>query len=77
MSAIWLWFFPQVEFHPTKADSLATGSTDGLVCVFDIGKNNEQDALVTTLNSESTVVSERNKYACTSQQELDGKMGFY
>ncbi|XP_071820870.1 WD repeat-containing protein 89-like isoform X2 [Apostichopus japonicus] len=45
----------QVEFHPTKADSLATGSTDGLVCVFDIGKNNEQDALVTTLNSESTV----------------------
>lgn len=45
----------QVQFHPAKADSLATGSTDGLVCVFDIGKNNEQEALITTLNSESTV----------------------
>ncbi|XP_033115722.1 WD repeat-containing protein 89-like isoform X2 [Anneissia japonica] len=45
----------QVKFHPTKANSLATGSTDGLVCVFDICEKSEDDALVTTLNSESSV----------------------
>ena len=47
----------QVKFHPTKPASLATGSTDGLVCVFDISQSSEEDALVTTLNSESSVVS--------------------
>ncbi|XP_033626104.1 WD repeat-containing protein 89-like isoform X1 [Asterias rubens] len=45
----------QVKFHPTKPASLATGSTDGLVCVFDISQSSEEDALVTTLNSESSV----------------------
>ncbi|XP_072169715.1 WD repeat-containing protein 89-like [Diadema setosum] len=45
----------QVKFHPTKSSSLATGSTDGLVCVFDTSQNNEEDALVTTLNSDSSV----------------------
>ena len=47
----------QVKFHPNKSDWLATGSTDGLVCVFDISQSSEEDALVTTLNSESSVVS--------------------
>ncbi|XP_072024520.1 WD repeat-containing protein 89-like [Amphiura filiformis] len=45
----------QVKFHPTMSDWLATGSTDGLVCVFDISQSSEEDALVTTLNSESSV----------------------
>ncbi|XP_077863746.1 WD repeat-containing protein 89-like [Saccoglossus kowalevskii] len=45
----------QVKFHPTNADALATGSTDGLVCVFDISQRSEENALVTTLNSESSV----------------------
>ncbi|XP_041454019.1 WD repeat-containing protein 89-like isoform X1 [Lytechinus variegatus] len=45
----------QVKFHPTKSSSLATGSTDGLVCVFDTSQTNEEDALVTTLNAESSV----------------------
>ncbi|XP_077982815.1 WD repeat-containing protein 89-like [Glandiceps talaboti] len=45
----------QVKFHPTNSDALATGSTDGLVCVFDISQRSEEDALVTTLNSESSV----------------------
>ncbi|XP_022104310.1 WD repeat-containing protein 89-like isoform X2 [Acanthaster planci] len=45
----------QVRFHPNKPESLATGSTDGLVCLFDISQSSEEDALVTTLNSESSV----------------------
>lgn len=45
----------QVCFHPENADKLATGSTDGLVCVFDISQTNEEDALSLVLNSCSTV----------------------
>lgn len=45
----------QVCFHPNNVDSLATGSTDGLVCVFDIAQPTEDDALQLTLNSESSV----------------------
>lgn len=45
----------QVCFHPSKPDSLSTGSTDGLVCVFDIGQPSEDDAILLTLNSESSV----------------------
>lgn len=45
----------QVCFHPTEPDTLSTGSTDGLVCVFDIGQPTEDDAIVLTLNSESSV----------------------
>ncbi|XP_033754861.1 WD repeat-containing protein 89-like [Pecten maximus] len=45
----------QVCFHPDDPDRVATGSTDGLVCVFDLGENTEDDALKLTLNSESSV----------------------
>ncbi|XP_056401250.1 WD repeat-containing protein 89 [Hyla sarda] len=45
----------QVRFHPTNPSLLATGSTDGLVNVFDINENNEDDALTTTCNSDSSV----------------------
>ncbi|XP_066464284.1 WD repeat-containing protein 89 [Eleutherodactylus coqui] len=45
----------QVCFHPTNPSLVATGSTDGLVNVFDINENNEDDALTSTCNSESSV----------------------
>ena len=48
--------FTQVCFHPDNADRLATGSTDGLVCIFDISQTSEDDALSLVLNSCSTVV---------------------
>ncbi|KAJ0009218.1 hypothetical protein NQD34_016633 [Periophthalmus magnuspinnatus] len=45
----------QVLFHPTDKDRLASGSMDGLVNVFDLTKGSEEDALVATCNSESSV----------------------
>ncbi|XP_052815464.1 WD repeat-containing protein 89-like [Mya arenaria] len=45
----------QVTFHPTKPNQLATGSTDGLVCVFDLSEDSEDDALSYTFNTCSTV----------------------
>lgn len=45
----------QVNFHPTESDTLSTGSTDGLVCLFDISQPTEDDAILLTLNSESSV----------------------
>ena len=44
-----------VKFHGTDASKLATGGTDGLINVFDISRDNEDDALLTTLNSESSI----------------------
>ncbi|XP_069114417.1 WD repeat-containing protein 89-like [Argopecten irradians] len=44
-----------VCFHPDDPDRVATGSTDGLVCLFDLGEASEDDALKLTLNSESSV----------------------
>ena len=46
----------QVKFHPERRDILVSGSTDGLVCLFDISKPSEDEALYGTLNSESSVV---------------------
>ncbi|XP_072284409.1 WD repeat-containing protein 89 [Pyxicephalus adspersus] len=45
----------QVRFHPTNQSLVATGSTDGLVNVFDISEDNEDDALRYTCNSDSSV----------------------
>ncbi|XP_048779336.2 WD repeat-containing protein 89-like [Ostrea edulis] len=45
----------QVKFHPSQPDNLATGSTDGLVCVFDISLTSEDDAITWTFNTESSV----------------------
>ncbi|PSN36389.1 WD repeat-containing protein 89 [Blattella germanica] len=45
----------QVKFHPEKQDILATGSTDGLINTFDISKSSEDDALLQSLNTESSV----------------------
>lgn len=45
----------QVCFHPSNPNMVVSGSTDGLVNVFDICVDNEEDALVTTCNSVSSV----------------------
>lgn len=44
----------QVCFHPSDKDRMASGSTDGLVNVFDLKKGAEEEALVATCNSESS-----------------------
>ncbi|NXH11921.1 WDR89 protein, partial [Bucco capensis] len=45
----------KICFHPVESNLLASGSTDGLVNVFDINKDNEDDALISTCNSDSSV----------------------
>ncbi|XP_007902036.2 WD repeat-containing protein 89 isoform X1 [Callorhinchus milii] len=45
----------QVRFHPSDPDRMASGSTDGLVNVFDLGRDTEVDALLATCNSDSSV----------------------
>ncbi|XP_011216171.1 WD repeat-containing protein 89 isoform X1 [Ailuropoda melanoleuca] len=45
----------QVCFHPNNPNMVVSGSTDGLVNVFDISVDNEADALITTCNSVSSV----------------------
>ncbi|XP_039098083.1 WD repeat-containing protein 89 isoform X1 [Hyaena hyaena] len=45
----------QVRFHPSNPNMVVSGSTDGLVNIFDISIDNEEDALVTTCNSASSV----------------------
>lgn len=44
----------QVRFHPEDRNRLATGSTDGLVNVFDLSRGAEDDALLATCNSDSS-----------------------
>lgn len=44
----------QVRFHPMDRNRLATGSTDGLVNVFDLSCGAEDDALLATCNSDSS-----------------------
>lgn len=45
----------QVKFHPTKANVLASGSTDGLINVFNTNETDDYDALEYCLNTESSV----------------------
>lgn len=44
----------QVRFHPRDKDRLASGSTDGLVNVFDLSRGTEDEALLSTWNSNSS-----------------------
>lgn len=44
----------QVCFHPRDRDRLASGSTDGLVNVFDLSRGAEEEALLLTCNSDSS-----------------------
>lgn len=45
----------QVKFNPKQADIMATAATDGLINVFDISQNTEDDALTYCMNAEVTV----------------------
>lgn len=63
----------QVKFHPTKHNIVASGSTDGLINVFDISESTEDDALQYCLNTESSVQAlnwhptddpEKNRISC-------------
>lgn len=44
-----------LAFHPKKQDVLASGSTDGLINVFDLTQSSEDAALTYSLNTESSV----------------------
>lgn len=44
-----------VKFHPTDPDMVVSGSTDGLINVFDCKKESEDDALQYSLNTEDSV----------------------
>lgn len=44
-----------VRFHDKYPDLLCTGSTDGLINVFDIKESDEDEALQNTINTESSV----------------------
>lgn len=45
----------QIRFHPNNADIFASGSTDGLINVFDISETEEDDALQYCYNTENSV----------------------
>lgn len=45
----------QVRFHPQRPDTLASGSTDGLINVYDLQQATEDDALEQCMNTESSV----------------------
>ncbi|KAI5741756.1 hypothetical protein M8J76_016803 [Diaphorina citri] len=45
----------QVHFHPTSSNTLMSGSTDGLVNIFDVNESSEDDALQHCLNTEDSV----------------------
>lgn len=49
-----------VKFHSSDPDLLLSGSVDGLVCLYDIKEETEDDALQATFNSESSVVSSKS-----------------
>jgi WD40 repeat protein len=45
----------QLAFHPTHENLLLSGSTDGLVSIFDVEQAEEEDALQQVLNPRSAV----------------------
>lgn len=45
----------QVRFHPVKSNVIVTGSTDGLINIFNIDQQDEDEALISSLNSESSI----------------------
>lgn len=45
----------QLSFHPTQPQCLLSGSTDGLVSLFDVNQADEDDALQQVLNPRSAV----------------------
>lgn len=47
-----------LAFNPVRPNVLASGSTDGLINIFDLAQSSEDAALTYTLNTESSVVRE-------------------
>lgn len=45
----------QVKFHPSDVNRLISGSTDGLINIYDLCQHVEEDALIDTLNTESSI----------------------
>ncbi|KAJ8932902.1 hypothetical protein NQ318_023203 [Aromia moschata] len=45
----------QVKFHPYDRDKLISGSTDGLINIYDLSQSSEDDALIDTLNTQSSI----------------------
>ncbi|CAH3029289.1 unnamed protein product [Porites evermanni] len=45
----------QIQFSPLQTHQMASGSTDGLICLFDIRKGSEDDCLDSVLNTCSSV----------------------
>ncbi|KAJ7990962.1 hypothetical protein DPEC_G00292310 [Dallia pectoralis] len=65
----------QVRFHPRNADRLVSGSTDGLVNVFDLSLGAEEEALQATCNCGSSASSvcwagkDLNQLLCLTHDE--------
>jgi len=47
-----------VKFHPTEDKTVISGSTDGIINLFDVTQTTEQDAFQLSFNTNSSVVSE-------------------
>ncbi|KAJ8926996.1 hypothetical protein NQ314_020557 [Rhamnusium bicolor] len=45
----------QVKFHPHDTNKLISGSVDGLINVYDLSQSCEDNALIDTLNTESSI----------------------
>ena len=63
-----------VAFHPDVADRLVSGGVDGIVNVFDVSQNCEDEAVLTSLNTESSVQKLRwsadgDNVACVTHTE--------
>ena len=44
-----------MKFHHDDPNKLISGSVDGLINLYDLSQNNEEDALIDSLNTESSV----------------------
>lgn len=65
----------QLQWHPTQRNLLLSGSTDGLVSVFDAEVADEEDALKQVLNPRSAVhcagfLAEDQVYALSTDEQL-------
>ncbi|KAG9762948.1 WD40 repeat-like protein, partial [Aureobasidium melanogenum] len=65
----------QIAFHPTQQNTLLSGSTDGLVSLFDTTISDEDDALVQVLNHYGAVhcagfLNAEEVYAVSTDEQL-------
>ncbi|KAH6575455.1 hypothetical protein BASA50_005501 [Batrachochytrium salamandrivorans] len=43
----------QIKFHPTQAEAMISGSTDGLICLYNLSTWEEEDALYQVIKNDS------------------------